>query len=305
MKGLLLFSILCTTVGIGKIRAEAIREFPLNPRAVVELDVSNEVTTVVFPGPLTAIAGAGMLIDDGRAGPEAEEGAAIRFHVTHAPASNFVLVRSLRPDATARLTAIYKNNAYVFELQTVSFGSIASAILNESKDSTARRVELPPSPVRFSPTIGLSLLDRARSYPVLKDSLPQAVDGVSLSVQNRTVHVGGLRIEVQEVYRFSREDALVFLLELTNTTESTLDVAPSTFAVRIAQERFGQSIASGPRVLAPGTRAEAEFAIVGMIDGTRHDLSADNAFTILINTTQRNESLAASGESENGDLSPE
>ena len=64
-------------------------------------------------------------------------------------------------------------------------------------------------------------------------------------------------------------------------------------AARVAQERFEQSIANGPRTLAPGESAEAEFAIVGLPDGTRNDLSADNAFTILINNARRETKVAA------------
>jgi hypothetical protein len=76
-------------------------------------------------------------------------------------------------------------------------------------------------------------------------------------------------------------------LRLKNTTDHVIDLAPSTFAARVAQERFEQSIANGPRTLAPGESADAEFAVVGLPDGTRNDLSADNAFTILINTSRR------------------
>ena len=46
-----------------------------------------------------------MLIDTGREATEVEEGEALRFHVSHAPGSNFLLVRSLQPDANGRLTA--------------------------------------------------------------------------------------------------------------------------------------------------------------------------------------------------------
>jgi hypothetical protein len=91
----------------------------------------------------------------------------------------------------------------------------------------------------------------------------------------------------QAVYRFSKEDAVVFLLRLKNTTDRVLDLAPSTLAARVANEKFEQSIANGPRTLGPGESAEAEFAVVGMPDGTRNDLSADNAFTIVINTSRR------------------
>ncbi len=272
--------------------AQTIRNLALDAQQVVELPVSREVTTVMFPGPLTAVAGTDMLIDNGRDASEVEEGTPIRFHVTHAPGSNFILVQSLQPDAAGRLTAIFDGAAYVIQLRTVATDSAASVIFGKGAVAAAKRVDAPPEPVKFSPRIGLSLLDRARAYPVLAKSLPKAVEGVTLRAQNRTVALPDVEITVQEVYRFPKEDAVVFLLRLRNPTDRTVDLAPSTFAARVAQERFEQSIANGPRSLEPGASADAEFAIVGLPDGNRNDLSADNAFTILVNTTRR-EALAA------------
>jgi hypothetical protein len=265
----------------------------LDPQQAVDLPVSREITTVMFPGAITAVAGADMLIEGGRGPVEIEEGALVRFHVTHAPGSNFILVRSLQPEATARLTVIYEGSAYVIQLHSVENDSVASVIFKRADAQTAIRVDAPPEPVKFSPRIGLSLLDRARAYPVLVKSLPKAVEGVTLRAQNRKVELTDLEITVQEVYRFSKEDAVVFLLRLKNTTDSVLDLVPSSFAARVAQERFEQSIANGPRTLAPGESADAEFAIVGLPDGTRNDLSADNAFTILINSARRETKVAA------------
>jgi hypothetical protein len=184
----------------------------------------------------------------------------------------------------------------VIELRSVAANSVASAIFKRATAQSAVQVEAPPEPVKFSPRVGLSLLDRARAYPVLVKSLPKAVEGVTLRAQNRKVELPDLEITVQEVYRFSKEDAVVFLLRLKNTTDSVVDLVPSTFAARVAQERFEQSIANGPRTLQPGESAEAEFAIVGLPDGTRNDLSADNAFTILINSSRREAMVAAVAE---------
>ena len=267
--------------------AQTIREARLDPKQAVDLPVSREVTTVMFPGPITAVAGADMLIEGGKQSVEVEEGTPLRFHVSHAPGSNFILVRSLQPDAAARLTAIYDGSAYVLNLRTVAADSTASVIFQPAAQVAAVRVETPPEPVKFSPRIGLSLLDRARAYPVLAKSLPKAVEGVTLRAQNRKIELPDVEVTVQEVYRFSKEDAVVFLLRLKNTTDRILDLAPSTFAARVANEKFEQSIANGPRSLAPGESADAEFAVVGMPDGTRNDLSADNAFTILVNTSRR------------------
>lgn len=276
--------------------AQSIRELTLDPQQAVELPVSREITTVMFPGAITAVAGADMLIESGREAVEVEEGVPLRFHVTHAPGSNFILLRSLQPEAAARLTAIYEGSAYVIELRSVAANSVASAIFKPAPPQSAVKVEAPPEPVKFSPRVGLSLLDRARAYPVLVKSLPKAVEGVTLRAQNRTVELADLEIIVQEVYRFSREDAVVFLLRLKNTTDCVIDLTPSSFAARVSQERFEQSIANGPRTLEPGESAEAEFAIVGLPDGTRNDLSADNAFTILINSSRREALVAAVAE---------
>ena len=271
--------------------AQTIRNLALDAQQVVDLPVSREITTVMFPEPLTAVAGADMLIDNGREASEVEDGTPVRFHVTHAPGANFILVQSLQPEATGRLTAIFDGAAYVIQLRTVAADSVASVIFGKGQIAAAKRVDAPPEPVKFSPRIGLSLLDRARAYPVLAKSLPKAVEGVTLRAQNRKITLPDMEITVQEVYRFSKEDAVVFLLRLHNTTDRTIDLAPSTFAARVAQERFEQSIANGPRSLEPGASADAEFAIVGLPDGNRNDLSADNAFTVLVNTTRR-EALA-------------
>ena len=277
---------------VSALGAQTVRDLPLDPQLAVDLPVSREITTVTFPGAITAVAGADMLIENGRDAVEIEEGTPLRFQVTHAPGSNFILVRSLQPDAAGRLTAIYEGSAYVIELRTVAANSVASAIFKRAPVPTAVQVDAPPEPVKFSPRIGLSLLDRARAYPVLVKSLPRAIEGVTLRAQNRKVVLPDLEITVQEVFRFSKEDAVVFLLQLKNTTDRVLDLVPSTFAARVAQERFEQSIANGPRTLAPGESAEAEFAIVGLPDGTRNDLSADNAFTILINSSRREAPVA-------------
>jgi len=267
--------------------AQTISDFPLDAHKAVGLPVSREVTTVTFPAAITAVAGADMLIDDGRAAVEVEEGTPVRFHVTHAKGTNFLLVSSVQRDATGTLTVIFEGSAYVLELHSVAANPIASAIFKRADEGVAAKVERLPEPVKFSPRVGLGVLDRARAYPVLAKALPKAVEGVTLRAQHRKIELPDLEIEVQEVYRFSHEDAVVFLLSLHNKTDQVLDVAPSTLAARVGDEKFEQSIANSPRSLQPGETREAEFAIVGMPDGSRNDLSAENAFTVLVNASRR------------------
>lgn len=273
--------------------AQSISDFPLDAHKVTELPVSREVTAVTLPGPITAIAGADMLIDDGRgAALEVDEGAPLRFQISHAKGANFFLVQSLQPEATGTLTVIFNGAAYVIQLRSVAANPVASAIFKQPLPAVAAKLDHAPEPVKFSPRIALSLLDRARAYPVLAKSLPKTVEGVTRRTQSRKIDLPDVEVIVQEVHRFSREDAVVFLLNVRNKTDRIIDLDPATFAARVANEKFEQSIANGPRTLGPGESAEAEFAVVGMPDGTRNDLSADNAFTVLVNTSRREATAA-------------
>jgi hypothetical protein len=274
--------------------AQTIGDFPLDAHKVTDLPVSREVTAVTLPGPITAIAGADMLIDDGRgAALEVDESAPLRFQISHAKGANFFLVQSLQPEASGTLTVIFDGAAYVIQLRSVASNPVASAIFKRPLPIAAAKLDRAPEPVKFSPRIALSLLDRARAFPVLTKSLPKTVEGVTRRAQDRKIELPDVEVTVQEVYRFSREDAVVFLLNVRNKTDRVIDLDPASFAARVADERFEQSIANGPRTLAPGQAAEAEFAVVGMPDGTRNDLSADNAFTVLVNTSRREATAAA------------
>lgn len=292
-RSFVLFSALGSSLG-----ASPIVEYSLNPYKALDLVISREVTTITFPGAITAVAAADMLIESGKeSGVEVDPPTPMRFQVTHPPGANFLLVRSLLPTAIGRLTVIFEEAAYVFQLSSVTQGSIASVIIKRAPvPGTPRIVLRPPEPVAFTPRIGLSLLDRARAYPVLAASLPHAVEDVTRIASPRTLELSDLVITVREVFRFPKEDAVVFLLKLRNKSEHILDIAPGSFAARVANEKFPQAIAHGPQVLAPGEEREAEFAIVGMPDGTRNDLSAENTFTILVNTVRREPKARSSSE---------
>lgn len=264
--------------------AQSITVTPLDPQKVVTIAVSREVTTLTFPGAITAVAGADMLIDDGRQGTDVDAGANLRFHVSQLRGTNFVLVQSLNATAEGTLTVIFEGAAYVMALRTVDVDPVASVIFGRAPLPSVTRVAHVPPEVPFSPRVAFSLLDRARAYPLLARVLPSAVEGVTCRAPHRTVQLADVAVTVDEVYRFSREDAVVFLLTVRNTAAHRIDLDPSSFAVRVGSERFGESIATGPHTLQPGETAEAEFAVVGMPDGSRNDLSVDNTFTILVRT---------------------
>jgi len=156
---------------------QSIQDLTLDPHRAIELPVSSEITTLTWPGAISAVAGADVLIEDGTA-KELEPDEKARFHVVHSDGGNFILVRSLKRDTAATLSVIFENAAYVVLLKSVETGQVASAILHRLPNFAAAKVSRGPEPVRFTPRIGLSLLDRARMYPVLAQTLPKLVEGV-------------------------------------------------------------------------------------------------------------------------------
>ena len=118
--------------------AQTISDCPLDPHKVTDLPVSREVTAVTLPGPITAIAGADMLIDDGRGTAlEVDESTPVRFQISHAKGANFFLVQSLQPEATGTLTVIFDGAAYVIQLRTVAANPVASAIFKRPAPALA------------------------------------------------------------------------------------------------------------------------------------------------------------------------
>jgi len=285
--------ILCWLALAMPVLGQTIQDFTLDPHHAIELPVSSEITTLTWPGAISAVAGADVLIEDGTA-KELDVDEKARFHVVHSDGSNFILVRCLKRESTATLTVIFEHAAYIVQLRAVETDPVASAIFHRTPNLAAEKLSHGPEPVKFTPRIGLSLLDRARMYPVLAQTLPKLVEGVDAQHPEGMVSEWpDLMIAVEEVYRFRREDALVFLVNLKNKSDQILSLVPSSFAVRVGDEKFYPAIANGPRTLGAGQSAEAGFAVVGLPDGTRNDVSAKNLFTISINSSRAIEATEA------------
>src|SRR5215213_7769554 len=79
----MLRAVLLSLLIVPSVWGASIVEFPMDALRVIDLPVSREVTTITLPGAITAVVGADMLIDDGKGGADVDEGASLRFHVTH------------------------------------------------------------------------------------------------------------------------------------------------------------------------------------------------------------------------------
>lgn len=248
-----------------------IQEIELDEHNVYAIPVSPaRVTTISFPGPISAI-DAALVTTDGKA-----QGL---FQLAHKPGSYFFSVRSLVKGATTNVNVRWNNKTYVLELQD-SPAPILSLIFkheHEGKSSLARRV--------VTPSALVGLLDKAKAYAVLKASHPEAleqVDYVTYVEKPRVMDFDDYEIRIEEAFRFDPQDTVVFRILLKNKTEKEIAYQPQGFSLRVGERTYSQSISDASGVMPPKSDTPAYFAVTGTPSGGRNDISLKNDFTVLL-----------------------
>ena len=268
--GLLTASIFTTAVA--RADSAAIQQVLLDDRAAVSVPVAtNRVTTISFPGAITAIDGAGFTVDGKTPG---------LFQLAHTKGSAFLSVRALFPKASANLNIRWHDRTYVFEL------------IESGQPVLSLNLTAPPTPeesVGHAPEISplklLALLDKARAFPLLKAQQPDSVADVDFTTYDNQPLVSDFNdyaIQIEQAFRFNAEDTLVFLLGITNKLDSPLIYQPDSFALRVGNRLYPQSISDADGSVPSNGRSLVYFAVTGTPDGGRNELSLKNAFTVLV-----------------------
>ena len=213
------------------------------------------------------------------------------FQLAHKPGSYFFSVRSLVTGATTNVNVRWNNKTYVLELQdstTPQLSVIFKYPVETGKSTVAKRLVTPGSLV--------GLLDKAKAYPVLKASHPEAVeqvDYVTYGEKPRVMDYNDFEVRLEEVFRFDPQDTLVFRVVLRNKTGKEIRYQPQGFSLRVGERLYSQSISDASGVMPPKSDAPAYFAITGTPTGGRNDVSTKNEFTVLVSTLDAATSKAA------------
>jgi len=265
-----IFLLLSATVALAE-PPEAIQRVMLDERIVVTVPVAtNRVTTISFPGPISAIDAVGVTADGKTPG---------QFQLAHTKGSSFVSVRALGRKAATNLNIRWNKRTYVFELVESETPVLA---LNLEDRAAAEAVQ--PAP-QVTPTRLLALLDKAKAFPLLKKQQPDAVVGAEARTfgdEPQVTDFNDYEIRIHEVFRFNPEDTLVFHVTLRNKSEHPIRYLPESFCVRIGNRLYQQSISDAPGLLPPHAASTVYFAITGTPDGGRNELSLKNDFSVLV-----------------------
>ena len=249
-----------------------IQEHELDEHSVCAVPVSfARVTTVSFPGPIAAI-DAALVTTDGKTPG--------LFQLAHKPGSHFFSVRSLAKGAATNVNVRWNNKTYVLELQDSAMPQLS--VIFKYPTDTGRS-----SPVKRLVTPGslVGLLDKAKAYPVLKASHPEAVeqmDYVSYGDKPPVMEYNDFEVRLEEVFRFDPQDTLAFRVVLRNKTDKEIRYQPQGFSLRVGERLYSQSISDASGVMPPKIDTPAYFAITGTPNGERNDVSTKNEFTVLL-----------------------
>lgn len=248
--------------------AGPITQKPLDEFVIYDVPVAfhSGTTTIMFPATISGLYAKSVATQE-------QENAG--FLITFTPGNFYFTLRALKRDAEDHLTVIFNRKAYVLQL-TASERPFYNLTLFQD-DRRGKDGKLAVVPERL-----LSLMDKAKAYPLFAANQPDALAGVLHAAPDLTNYYDGFTVHVRDVWRFEEEDTLIFRVELENTSDRAIAYNPQDLAVRLGERIYTQSLADASGIMPPKSLTPAFFAITGNGQGGRNHLAPDNPWNVLV-----------------------
>jgi hypothetical protein len=170
---------------------------------------------------------------------------------------------------------IFNRKAYVLHMTASENPFYNVTFYQEERNGKDGRIGVLPERI-------LSLMDKAKAYPLLLKAEPDGLAGVAHSSPAITNYYKDFSVRILDVWRFEEEDTLIFRLELVNETDQPIYYKPQDLAVRLDERIYTQSLADASGVMPPKSVTPAFFAITGNGQGGRNHLAPDNKWNVLV-----------------------
>ncbi|MCE9588155.1 MAG: hypothetical protein K8R57_07570 [Verrucomicrobia bacterium] len=265
MKLPILAAILC----MGSLaHAGSIVQKPLDEFVIYDIPVASKTgtTTVMFPSEISGLYAKSIAVQD-------QENAG--FLISFTPGNFYFTIRALKKDAEDHLTVIFNRKAYVFHLTASDHPFYNVTLYQEERSGKEGKINVVPERI-------LSLMDKAKAYPLLLKAEHDALAGVLHASPGITNYYKDFTIRILDVWRFEKEDTLVFRLELENDSNEAIYYKPQDLAVRLDERIYTESLADASGVMPPKSVTTAFFAITGNGQGGRNHLAPDNKWNVLV-----------------------
>jgi hypothetical protein len=249
--------------GVG---AAQIRSYPLDERCVYTVRLStDEPTTCVFPGALTALEGAKL-------SAKAEDGAEVL--ISHPAGAEFFSLRAVKSGAKAALNVVYRGKVYSLKFVAEGEPDRAVVFLDQAL-AGGRRLTKDEEELR-------GLLARAKQLDRVAEQYPEMELKCERKAVAQTTHYRSFDATIEEVVRFDAEDVLVFQVRIENRAEQVLRYDAEALAVRVRHEIFPAALVDAGGEVAPKAEAQIYLVVSGDGSGGRANLSVRENFTVMI-----------------------
>lgn len=265
--------------------AGSIVQKPLDEFIIYDIPVASKTgtTTVMFPSEISGLFAKSVAVQD-------QENAG--FLISFTPGNFYFTIRALKKDAEDHLTVIFNRKAYVLHMTASEHPFYNVTFYQEERNGKEGRINVVPERL-------LSLMDKAKAYPLLLKAERDALAGVLHASPGITNYYKDFNVRILDVWRFEEEDTLIFRLELVNETDQAIYYKPQDLAVRLDERIYTESLADASGVMPPKSVTPAFFAITGNGQGGRNHLAPDNKWNVLVVRAQPRHVAKATGGTSN------
>lgn len=266
--------------------AGSIVQKPLDEFVIYDIPVASKTgtTTVMFPSEITGLFAKSVAVQD-------QENAG--FLISFTPGNFYLTIRALKKDAEDHLTVIFNRKAYVFHLTASDHPFYNVTLYQEERSGKEGKINVVPERV-------LSLMDKAKAYPLLLKADRDALAGVLHASPGITNYYTDFSVRILDVWRFEEEDTLIFRLELVNETDQAIYYKPQDLAVRLDERIYTESLADASGVMPPKSITPAFFAITGNGQGGRNHLAPENKWNVLVVRAESRQGVRTANSSASG-----
>ena len=232
----------------GPIPLGVMRKAILEDAKPYEVAVGAVPTTVLMPGPIEAFEGNHITT---------KPDTAANVFLEHQPGTRFFSVKALLP-GDADLNVILGDSVYSFRFYYSENSPTRTLTIAAAKAAGA---ESPEGAVRITTRRLYDILQDAKTYFAVKEQHPELERTIQVAAPGTVLEYPGYRVVIDQVFRFERDDTLVFRVVFLNDTEAPLYYRPGEIALRVGRNLYWPSFAQVSRVIPPRGPARLSWEV--------------------------------------------
>ncbi|WP_145929162.1 hypothetical protein [Termitidicoccus mucosus] len=197
-----------------------------------EVAVGAVPTTILMPFPIDGMDGNGITTQAHTVAP---------VFLQHEQGTRFFSVKALLP-GTADLNVIIGERVYSFRFYYSENPTRTLSISEPKKGSSiaqARRISVTPKRLH-------DILNDAKTYFVIKKQHPELQRSIEVAAPGKVIEYPGYRVVIDQVFRFDRDDTLVFRAIFINDSDEPLHYKPQEVGLRVGRNIYWPSFAQLP-----------------------------------------------------------